>query len=495
MFQAKPGLHDSDPQQETKTINNMPNRMNRSIRTGESWKKYQSILQRKNASRKLRSSILKYSSGLTLLSIMIYGLAVGFSGTACQQIFATSVILSNSPKEKPEQEESALLTKKDVQGYIGDVDLLGLDRTSFTVHVDNRAYLVETTLDPSLQQFLTDRLDTKYARNIGIVLMDPKTGKIHALSGFDRTGAKKNPCTEGLFPAASIFKIVTAVAGIEKCGFSTGSRFDFNGGKHTLYKSQLKDQKNRYTHQISFQDSFAQSVNPVFGKIGANYLGRDALVDYAESFGFNRAIDFELPMSSSQLNVTDRSYQWAEVASGFNRETVMTPLHGALISAAIVNNGGLVEPTIIERIRNENGEIVYTNEPRIISYVATAGASKAVYEMMCATVRNGTSRKAFRGAGRDKILSRLEIGGKTGSIGSREIANVRYDWFVGFAQEKKGTEQLVVSVVVAHEKYIGKRSTYYARSAIKQYFQHLFDKEQREMHTRNTSKGKKDKTV
>jgi penicillin-binding protein A len=486
--------------QEYKTINNMPNRMKRPIRRDPSWQDFQFSLQRKAAYRKLAFKFFQYFSGFIILVVIVYGASVSFSGTVCQNIFQKSVILASIPEKKSEKEEKkkeekTLLTKKDVQGFIRNVDFLGMDDTRFSVKVGNHSYLVETTLDKSLQHFLSNILDRKNARNIGIVLMDPGTGKIHALVGFDRTGENKNPCIEGLFPAASVFKIITAAAGIEKCGFSTGSSFTFYGGKHTLYKSQLREGKNRNANRMSLEDSFAQSVNPVFGKIGANYLGRDILVDYAESFGFNRTIDFEVPMTSSCFSSTDKAFQLAESASGFNRETTITPMHGALISAAIVNKGGLVEPTVIQQIMDEKGKIVYQNEPKVISYVATEGTSRALYTMMRATVSSGTSRKAFRGANRDKILSQLDIGSKTGTIGSRKLRNVRYDWFVGFAEEKNGDEKIAVSVVVAHEKFIGKKAGLYARDAIKQYFQNYFDQKQGEMHTRNISKGKNQNPV
>ena len=474
---------------------NMPGRMNRSIPGNSSWQEYQASLQRINDYRKLGKLFFKYSSLLTLLTLVVYGIAVSFSGTACRNIFLTPKAEADKSKPLPDKGKDSLYGKKDVQSILAKVDFLGLDHESFAVDADGHTLQVKTSLHIPLQQYLMKQLDKSTSRNIGIVLMDPATGRIHALAGFNRIGMNGNPCFDNQFPAASIFKIVTAVAGIEKCGFRTGSKFTFNGGKYTLYKSQLKDRKTRYTNRISFQNSFAQSVNPVFGKIGANYLGKENLEEYAEGFGFNRTIDFEVPLAPSHLNVTDNSYQLAEVACGFNRDTVMSPLHGALLSAVIVNEGSLVEPTMVDRITDDSGNILYRSEPKIIGYAATPEASKTVSDMMLETVRSGTSRRAFRGTGRDKILSRLDIGGKTGSIGSRKIPNVRYDWFVGFAKEKNGKEKLVVSVVVAHEKYIGKRAAYYARTAIKQYFLHYSDRNKVEMHTNSQIGNRKDKPV
>jgi cell division protein FtsI/penicillin-binding protein 2 len=92
---------------------------------------------------------------------------------------------------------------------------------------------------------------------------------------------------------------------------------------------------------------------------------------------------------------------------------------------------------------------------------------------MTATVTSGTAKKVFRGHRRNKVLSRLRLGGKTGSIYNR-AHDARFDWYVGFATEKKGPEKIVVSVVVAHEEYIGIRAGQYARMVIEHYFKEYF---------------------
>ena len=92
---------------------------------------------------------------------------------------------------------------------------------------------------------------------------------------------------------------------------------------------------------------------------------------------------------------------------------------------------------------------------------------------MKATARSGTMRRAVRRYRRDKIISRLEIGGKTGTINNKSD-DVKYDWFVGYAQDKRGDGKLILSVMVAHQKYIGTRATQYAIMAFKQYFKSHF---------------------
>ncbi|MDL1961273.1 MAG: PbpA, partial [Deltaproteobacteria bacterium] len=290
-----------------------------------------------------------------------------------------------------------------------------------------------------------------------------------------KTNRYNNPCVDNRFPAASIFKIVTAAAAIERCNFNPGSTLKYNGRKHTLYKSQLKDRTNRYTNRITFRDSFAQSVNPVFGKIGALYLGKTVLENYAEAFGFNQNIDFEIPVAPSSIYLSDEPYQWAEVASGFNHKTTLSPIHGALITSAILNQGRLIEPTIVNQITNETGQVIYHSHLITLNQAITPKASNVVNNLMKATIKSGTCRKTFRNYRKDQILSKLNIGGKSGSIDNK-AHDARYDWFVGFAEEKDGPKKFVISVIVAHEKYIGTRANQYARMAMKQYFRNYFAK-------------------
>jgi peptidoglycan glycosyltransferase len=320
-----------------------------------------------------------------------------------------------------------------------------------------------------LQNYLFDQMDRKNSRYIGIVVMEADTGRVLAMVGFDKTDPDGNPCLCSEFPAASIFKIVTAASAVDTCGLTADSKLRFNGYKHTLYKRQLQDRVNRYTHTVSFKDAFAQSINPVFGKIGTLRLGKPLLAQSAEAFGFNETLDFELPLDSSHFYIDDQPYNWAEVASGFNQKTTISPLHGAVMATAVLNEGFMVTPSLVDQIVDPEGKILYSWQPPSRQPAMSPKASTVLSQLMEATIRSGTGRKAFRGYRRDKILSRLEIGGKTGSI-DNPTHDVRYDWFVGFAREREGQGQLAVAVLVAHEKYIGIRAGQYARMAITRYF-------------------------
>ncbi len=368
------------------------------------------------------------------------------------------------------------MAKSDIQQMLTGVHLVNLQKKSVEVEHLGQPYRIETSLEVPLQQYMLKKLKRSTSRYIGIVAMEPATGRIVSMIGYDKKNAENNPCLDNRFPAASVFKIITAAAAIETNGLEADSQLTYNGRKYTLYRSQLKDRKNRWTRKISLRDSFAQSINPVFGKLGARDLGKSILEKYAEAFGFNRKIAFELPIPPSSVTLSDEPYEWAEIASGFNRLTTLSPLHGAMIAGIVLNQGRLIEPTIIEKVVDGHGRTIYQGRSETLNQAITPEATEVVHQLMRATVRSGTSRKAFRGHRRDQVLSKLIIGGKTGSINNK-THDARIDWFVGFGEEKDGPKKLAVAVVVAHEKYIGIRASRYARMTIRHYFRNYFSRQ------------------
>ncbi len=374
-------------------------------------------------------------------------------------------------------ETEALLDKADIHDLMGAQSLPQILAGRFDVQFGDRRLMVESTIDPDLQDYLHQQLYRRTSRYIAIVVLDPHSGHVLALVDFAREGRTPHPSLSNQFPAASLFKIVTAAAALEKCGYASQTPLAYNGASHTLYKSQLKDVRNRYTRHTTLEKAFAGSVNPVFGKIGRHCLGPERLRRYADRFGFNQPIGFELDLPSSRTHIADDPYQWAEIASGFNQETIISPLHGAILAAVAPAEGRLVAPTIIRRIVDQDGRALYPPRPAATPRAVSPATARELTRLMRRTVSHGTARKIFRQRAKDKVLSRLVIGGKTGSIDTRDHG-ARYDWFVGFADGPDPEDAIAVSVLVAHEKYIGRRAGEYARRAMREYFRRRF--EQRE---------------
>jgi cell division protein FtsI/penicillin-binding protein 2 len=396
-------------------------------------------------------------------------------------VFTVLLIGSNDMEQtapqisKPTLKPPVSLTRAQVREIIQDVDLVNTGRNVFPAKTAQGIVQVVTYLDVNLTGFLNATLDHLKTltrgkpTQIAMVVMDGHQGHILAMAGFDLEDKEANPCTRAVYPAASIFKIVTAAAAMDELNFSPKTPLYFNGNKYTLYKRQLTDVKNKYTVKVSLEDAFAQSINPVFGKLGQTYLGREHLSAYAQAFGFNQTPDTDLMFDTGLFHMEDNNFHLAELGCGFNRDTLISPLFGAMMITPLLNNGQTVLPAVISHVMDVDGNFIYRHTPSRSATAMTSKSAAAMMGLMEKTVLHGTARKSFGSFSRDKVLSKLTIGGKTGSLSNREHT-IKYDWFTGFAKEKNGPRAITFSVMVGHGEYIGTRAASHARALIKQYF-------------------------
>lgn len=437
-----------------------------------SWRQHQSefILQRRKRNI-LRSStriVVLLGVATTLILGGVYLFNISRSLTQSPPAIAPETGIGNPPQIRH-------LSTPDVKTLTRDVDFLNAGQERFFVDTPSESYAILTRLDPRLQASLTatlDRLKTLTRgkpQRIAMVAMDSRTGFIRAMAGFDLGDPEANPCIASDYPAASIFKIVTASAAVDTLDYTARTPMYFNGNKYTLYKRQLTDKRNKYTSRVSFAEAFADSINPVFGKIGQLYLGREALNTYAHRFGFNQDPDTDFDFSGGTFAVTESDYHLAELGCGFNRETEISPVFGAIMVSAILNQGTALVPRMVDQVTNSDRELIYKSRKEVYKTPVSPESAQELIRIMKKTISSGTARKSFRGFSRDKILSGLVIGGKTGSLYNRE-RTVKYDWFTGFGKDKTDGNTLAVSVVVGHRKYIGTRASTHARNILKTYF-------------------------
>lgn len=431
------------------------------------WRDYQETLknQRRRRSR-LKTVFIKFALIVLTITAVGYGLVQGAVMIASKTQQQENRPTAGKTGFRQENSSRNLLSCLDEKSFVN------IRKPAFTTELEGRMCRVETSIDPRLQEALLSKVEEMMARErytsrcVGIVVLSADTGRVLSMVSFDRQNPMHNTCISDQYPAASIFKIITAAAAVDARGLNSGSQVTYSGQKHTLYRGQLKETNKRYTHTISLEDSFAQSVNPVFGKIGIELLGKEKIEDYALRFGFNKPVDFDLPVKPSYIAVGEEPYNQAEIASGFNTSTTISPLHGAMIVTTVLNEGKMRMPTIVDSIIGPENQILYKRSDHSAQRVISERASRELYRMMQATIAGGTAQKQFKGYDRHEVLKDLHIGGKTGSINN----NPRFDWFVGFARNPRTRHAIVVSAVVVHEQFIGERAGEYAKLAMETFF-------------------------
>ncbi len=343
------------------------------------------------------------------------------------------------------------------------------DHTHFTVmDRGGRKLTVNTFLNNDLQTALRDILDHSYAAGGAIVVIDPSDGRI--LGFAEKPLQEEDPMLFQTFPAASIFKIITAATALESANMNPGSQISYNGQKHTLYRSNLTTKVTKYTHFVSLSDAFAESINPVFGKIGIYRLGSDTLSEFSEKFRFNRPLPSDVPVPQSELTPPETDFQIAELASGFNKSTKLNPLHAAWISHIILNKGVARSVGMVESIQDENGDLLYSYQPTESEQIISPRTSEELLAMMRGTVVKGTARKSFRKFRRQISSGEIDVGGKTGNI-NNEANTIKYDWFVGFCEHPSEKKSVVFAVVMLHTKKLGFRAHRVASLFLERYFQ------------------------
>ncbi|MCF8112626.1 MAG: PbpA [Desulfotignum sp.] len=439
------------------------------------WQRYQADFILRKKKKRVLQRIIKPLLFLCLLFAAGMGVWKYFHGDRyIRQLDQDSVDLKQTTGQA-ETSEPVQLSRDHIRTMMQDKELLNATKNIFFVDTPRESFRVSTFLDMELTGFLTSILDHLKTltrgkpRKIAMVVMDANMGQILAMSGFDLENPDINPCTAAIYPAASIFKIVTAAAAVDALDYTPRTPLYFNGNKYTLYKRQLKEVKNRYTIKVSLASAFANSINPVFGKLGQTYLGKETLSAYAQAFGFNQTPDADLIFEPGRFSVNDNQFHLAELGCGFNRQTLISPVFGAQMITPLLNQGQALVPAVVDRVTDSKGNTVYKYRKEFFTTTMAPESAAAMMDLMEKTVSQGTARKSFGSFSRDKILSRLVIGGKTGSLSNREHT-IKYDWFTGFAREKTGPRAIVVSIVVGHGKYIGTRATTHARSILKHYF-------------------------
>ena len=214
-------------------------------------------------------------------------------------------------------------------------------------------------------------------------------------------------------------------------------------------------------------------------------LGESSLEDYGSKFGFNTQVPFELPNESSRLIGTDSTFTLAELASGFNQHTTMSPLLGALIASSICENGKMPKPFMVDSVSMENDSCVYRAGNELWRTPIREGTARELRTMMQSVARYGTARKSFRQMNQSNQFESIEYGGKTGSVDKDSAGRV--DWFIGFARNPvKPRERIAIGVVTVHGAFWTVHSSYIGAEYFRSYIGSLRKIEQLKIEKQKT---------
>lgn len=320
------------------------------------------------------------------------------------------------------------------------------------VSVTSKNNLVFYTIDPDLQNFVSRVVAQAPAHHVAIVAMNPRTGAVLAIAG-------KSPTIPDIeyhadFPAASLFKVVTAAAAVEEAGIHPDSLITFRGGTYTLNQSNYLPNPRADRRVMSVGEALGRSCNPVFGSIGLKYLNGSILARYAEKFGFNQPLGFEAPLPSSSASIPNNdAFELSRTAAGFG-EVRISPIHAASLVSGIANGGLLPRPQIIERITTSDGALIEKPQPEMLRRIIQPDTAQSLLEMMKYTTTIGTSRREFM-RGERGTLGNIDVAAKTGTLSGTNPVGLN-NWFIATAPINN--PELALAVITVDPQHSAKAS-------------------------------------
>lgn len=329
---------------------------------------------------------------------------------------------------------------------------------------------VTLTIDPKTQRQLEKMYASYKIPYGGVALIEPSTGKVRALVSQNHgEPVIKDVALKPIAPSASVFKVITAAALVEGENISPSQKVCYHGGRSRLTDKNIEGDKRLDNRCGNLSDAVAWSINSLIAKLAYENLDKSELEDWAHRFGYNQKIPFELPVEVSVADISEEPHERARTAAGF-WNTKLSPLHGAMISAAYMNDGVMMQPTLIESYENEAGQLTYTFEPRVWRRVMNKQTAVTVRKMMNRTTQVGTARKYFRF--RNEFPRDITTGGKTGTLSRKSPSYLGYTWFVGYgeANEKDGPA-IAVGGLVCNKPLWHIKGPYAASEAIRIYIE------------------------
>ena len=299
---------------------------------------------------------------------------------------------------------------------------------------------VVTTLDVRLQQVAYDALGSYDG---AVVVMEPDTGKILAmvskpdfnpntisqdwddLVADEDNSSLVNRAAQGLYPPGSTFKIVTSLAYWRQNHTLDNFSFDCQGevtnGGYTIhcYHNTVHGQEN-------FRQAFANSCNSAFAQIGVD-LNRSQFRETAEDLLFNQSLPVDFTYNKSRFDLEASSADALTMQTAIGQgDTLTTPLHMAMITAAVANDGVMMKPRLVERIETYTGDTVQEYRSEEYQKVMTSQEAQILTELMTGVVENGTA-SSLSGRG-------YTAAGKTGTAEHGDVSQTTpHSWFVGFS--------------------------------------------------------------
>ncbi len=323
------------------------------------------------------------------------------------------------------------------QDATGRMILAGDYRNIRARHGSDLQLHIDRTVQHIVQEKLRAGVISNGAKDGSIIVMDPKTGGIIAMSSYPTIVPNlreffpnswyKNPLVADTYEPGSTFKTVVMAAGIDAGVINYNTTCPVCSEPRKVGTALIRTWNNQYMQNPTMEEVLIHSDNTGMVFIG-DKLGKEKLQSYLKNFGFGQTTGVDLQDETGSLLRDAKDMRDIDFATEtFGQGIAVTPIQMVRAVSAIANKGKLMEPHVVEKIirGNETVEI----KPKEIRQVISERAALTMTDIMVKSAEHGEAKFA--------ILPGYRIAGKTGTAqipvdgvydASKTIAS-----FVGFA--------------------------------------------------------------
>lgn len=290
--------------------------------------------------------------------------------------------------------------------------------------------LAKTEIDAEDIDWLESRLGEKAVKDIiadGIISHEKTTNEkgeevsseATQLQGMMREAQWKNKNITELYMPGSVFKLITASAGLDSGVMSAEQTFYCNGSLTVNEGSELWEHTYRCANgEVHYEQDMAGALNHscnLWFIQAAETLKPQIFYDYIQAFGFTQPTGIDLPNETRWTSVYNAE-QMAEVdtnlyTAAFGQNESITPMQMATAVAAIANGGYLVTPYVVDSISDKDGNIISQTETNIRRQVISEEVSRQLLSMMENNVHGAGDYHSCANA----YVAGYRIGGKSGT--------------------------------------------------------------------------------
>ena len=273
----------------------------------------------------------------------------------------------------------------------------------------NEAYLNELVhAEPELYGIYLKNEDGSFQLDAnGNKILDPEAD----YSGYYRDIQWKNKTITELYYPGSVFKVITAAMGVDSGNATLNTTFNCSGAYGVAKETYHCAGKKAHGVQ-NLAQALRNSCNIYFIQLGQR-VGASLFYDYFDAFGFTERTGVDLPNETNFMQYYTAN-QLGEVqlsSSSFGQAMAVTPLQVCTAISAAVNGGYLVTPHVVDKITDQNGNVIQEIGSNVRRQVISESASETIRQIMEYEVGDGTTT----GGGSNAYVAGYRIGGKSGT--------------------------------------------------------------------------------